>query len=218
MSVAFGSTWIMSTSTSRASGSTRTSCCRPPTTRTRPASPNRSRRKWSVVSKPSRSPARSASAACRPDWSSSARRCAATGCARRRARRRCRIISRTARSRAPWTATRRRRRSCAPALDMSCPAHAGRPAPSRSSRRSRCCRPRPAIALAGGRKNCVSFIPSGPVIRGARTRRAPCRPPLDDAAEDVGVVAVDPGLARLRDEGQRPEALHRVRSARPCPR
>ena len=32
---------------------------------------------------------------------------------------------------------------------------------------------------------------------------------LDDAAEDVGVVAVDVGLARLRDERQRRQPLHR---------
>ena len=41
-----------------------------------------------------RTRARSASAACRPGWWSSARPCAARGCARRRARRRCAIISR----------------------------------------------------------------------------------------------------------------------------
>ena len=33
---------------------------------------------------------------------------------------------------------------------------------------------------------------------------------FDDAAEDIGVVAVDPRLARLRDERQRAETLHRV--------
>ncbi len=33
---------------------------------------------------------------------------------------------------------------------------------------------------------------------------------LDDAAEDVGVVAVDVRLAGLRDKGQRAEALHGV--------
>ena len=56
----------------------------------------------------------------------------------------------------------------------------------------------------------MSFMPSGLVIRVAMTDPAHLRGALDDAAEDVGVVALDIGLAGLRDERQRAEPLHGV--------
>ena len=58
---------------------------------------------------------------------------------------------------------------------------------------------------AGGRKNCVSFMPSGPVIR-VRMNSSSGMPgrALDDAAEDVGVVAVDPGSPGCATNGSVP--------------
>jgi hypothetical protein len=46
-------------------------------------------------------------------------------------------------------------------------------------------------------------MPNGPVMRDDNegVERHPRRP-LDHAAEDVGVVTVDPRLARLRNKGQ----------------
>ena len=54
-------------------------------------------------------------------------------------------------------------------------------------------------------------MPSGAVMRSRMyASSGDARRLLDHAAEDVGVVAVDPCLAGLRDERQRAEPLHRV--------
>ncbi len=183
---------------------------RPPSRTSQPtACPQRRSDPWSRSQ--GRSRGHRSNAASRPDWWSSASRRAATRCERRRARRRCESSRGNARSRAPSTAVRRRRRnSCAdrrrtildrashlaraPVLPSSALAYT-------AASRSRC---------AGGKKNCVSVIPSGAGDARAHElveRRA--RHALDDAAENVGVVAVDPRLTGLRDKRQRAERLHR---------
>ena len=74
-------------------------------------------------------------------------------------------LEEAARSRARSRAGRRRRRNSCAARRRRSPGRARPPAHARTCRRRRCHRrPRSRSFCAGGRKNCVSFMPSGAVM------------------------------------------------------
>ena len=159
---------------------------------------------------PNRIPDRRSNATCRPGWWSSVPRFVAPGCAWRRTRPHFEPSRGSAHNRRRSRGVPRRRKSSSVALPHSAPD------PSHPLARERSCRP---VRSVHGRK-------ARPLLRGqeearvlhGERRRDPCREELverhprsalDDAAQDVRVIAVDIRFAGLGDCRQRCQTLHR---------